>query len=183
MAGVLRPIVHQRWAAFVADRSRDVVEAAWLDDFLFGSARIGLDRIRVPLLDSQERSCFYCGMSATAGGTEVDHFIPWSRHPDNGLHNLVAAHRRCNNAKRDSLAATEHLKRWLARIAPGTADSSALADIGSDLRWPIDIGRGVGSARAIYLWIPKGTLLWQRAGLYAPAEPAQIRALFLTTMR
>jgi hypothetical protein len=25
-----------------------------------------------------------------------DHFIPWSRHPDNGIENLVVTDRRCN---------------------------------------------------------------------------------------
>jgi hypothetical protein len=117
LAGVLRPIVQQRWASFVADRSRDAVEAAWLDEFLFGSTRVGLDRIRRPLLEAQSRSCFYCELPARPGATEVDHFIPWARHPDNGLHNLVAAHRRCNNAKRDSLAAAVHLRAgWTALI-------------------------------------------------------------------
>jgi hypothetical protein len=77
LAGVLRPIVQQRWASFVADRSRDTVEAAWLDEFLFGSARVGLIRIRGPLLEAQDRSCFYCGLRATPVTTEVDHFIPW----------------------------------------------------------------------------------------------------------
>lgn len=179
MAGVLRPIVQQRWAAFVADRSRDVVEAAWLDDFLFGSTRIDLDRVRGPLLEAQERSCFYCGLPATPAGSEVDHFIPWSRHPDNGVHNLVAAHRRCNNAKRDSLAATEHLRRWLARMSPDTTDNSRLTEVADELRWPIDTERAIGSARAIYLWLPEGTLLWQRPGQYAPADPVQIRSLLL----
>lgn len=181
MAGVLRPIIQQRWAAFVADRSRDVVEAAWLDDFLFGSTRIGLDRIRVPLLNAQDRSCFYCGLPATPAGSDVDHFIPWSRHPDNGLHNLVAAHRRCNNAKRDSLAAAEHLRHWLARMTLSTTDNSRLAELADQFRWPIDNGRALGSARAIYLWLPEGTLLWQRPGLYAPADPVEIRSLLLST--
>ena len=45
LAGVLRPIVQQSWATFVAERSADVVDVAYLDDFLFGSARSNLARV------------------------------------------------------------------------------------------------------------------------------------------
>lgn len=176
LAGVLRPIVEQRWAAFVADRSRDVVDAAYLDDFLFGSSRIGLGRVRDPLLDAQHGTCFYCGAAATRAGTEVDHFIPWSRHPDNGLHNLVVAHRRCNNAKRDSLASAGHLRRWVDRFQPNAAPAVHLVDLAADLRWPIDASRALGTARATYLWLPAGTLLWEGPGGYSPADPVEIRS-------
>jgi len=27
---------------------------------------------------------------------EVDHFIPWARYPDNGIHNFVVADSRCH---------------------------------------------------------------------------------------
>lgn len=179
LAGVFRPIVQQRWASFVADRSRDTVEDAWLDEFLFGSTRVALDRVRLPLLDAQERSCFYCGGRATPAATEVDHFIPWARHPDNGLHNLVAAHARCNNDKRDSLAATEHLQRWLERTL-GSDHTSILSEIGRERRWPFDRERGLGTARAFYLWLPDGTPLWASVGLYSPAVASEIRSLFLS---
>jgi hypothetical protein len=171
LAGVLRPIIQQRWASFVAERSRDQVEAAWLDDFLFGSSRVGLDRVRAPLLDVQEGACFYCGSRVGPREAQVDHFIPWSRHPDNGLHNLVVAHGRCNGAKRDSLAAVDHLGRWLQRT-----DLDAISD---DLRWPSDAGRTLGSARATYLWLPEGAPLWQGVGLYARADTAAIRRVLL----
>jgi hypothetical protein len=81
LAGVLRPIIQQRWAAFVADRSRGDVEAAWLDDFLFGASRIGLDRVRNPLLEVQGGDCFYCGDRIPPSGSQVDHFLPWVRTP------------------------------------------------------------------------------------------------------
>ena len=180
LAGVLRPIVQQRWATFVAERSRDVVDVAYLDEFLFGSARSSLARLRPPLLEAQDGACFYCGLPARASGTDVDHFIPWARHPDNGLHNLVVAHRACNNAKRDSLAGTGHLARWLARTEAGGTGHAMLAEIGRELRWPADPDRGIGTARAAYLWLPDGTLLWDSIGRYAPADPSDIRALLVT---
>ncbi len=121
LAGVLRPIIQQRWATFVAERSRSTVEAAWLDEFLFGATRIGLDRIRLPLLEAQDHSCFYCRRPVPPGGAQVDHFIPWIRHPDNGLDNLVAAHARCNNNKRDTLASAELTPSGSAPSSSGEA--------------------------------------------------------------
>ena len=43
---------------------------------------------------------------------EVDHFIPFARYANDLGHNFVAAHRACNNNKRDFLAAQKHRERW-----------------------------------------------------------------------
>jgi len=50
---------------------------------------------------------------------QIDHFLPWSRHPDNTIDNLVAEHAACNNAKPASLAGLGHLRRWTGRFQPG----------------------------------------------------------------
>lgn len=177
LAGVLRPIVQQRWAAFVADRSRESVEAAWLDEFLFGATRIGLDRIRDPLLEVQGHSCFYCGDRVpAAGGAQVDHFLPWVRHPDNGLDNLVAAHARCNNNKRDTFASADHLRRWIKRTS---SPAGAFADARATLPWPSDPARTMGSARASYLWLPDGTPLWRGVGVYTLADAGELRSILV----
>lgn len=148
-----------------------MVEQSWLDDFLFGARRVALDPVRDPLLDLQRGACFYCGDGATRGHVDVDHFIPWSRHPDNGLHNLVVAHRRCNNAKRDALAAVSHVEHWLERNA--TVDLAALAP-----GWPAHAPRTLGAARATYLWLPEGTPLWAGVGLYTRTDPADVARVF-----
>jgi hypothetical protein len=96
------------------------------------------------------------------------------------LCNLVAAHTVCNNAKRDSLAGTEHLARWLNKLAGGRGEHPALMEVSEELRWPADPARGIGSARAAYLWLPEGTLLWQAVATYMRADPVEIRALLLT---
>jgi hypothetical protein len=57
----------------------DLVDVVYLDEFLFCSARASLQRAESPLLEAQDGSCFYCGSRVSASGTEVDHFIPWSR--------------------------------------------------------------------------------------------------------
>jgi hypothetical protein len=168
LGAVLRPIIQQRWAAFVADRSRDVVESAMLDEFLFGASRIGLQRVRTPLLEIQSGRCFYCDKLSPVASTEVDHFIPWVRHPDNGLDNLVAAHRRCNNSKRDALPAADHLERWLRREGLDQLRPS----------WPSDRRRTIGAARATYLWLPERTRLWRSVDDYTPADPIELRSVF-----
>lgn len=87
----------------VAQRNSDLVGSDRLQKFLFGAERIGLDRVRMPLADAQDRECF-CRTGRLVRRWEVDHFIRWSRHPDNSLDNLVAAHSSCNNAKFASLS-------------------------------------------------------------------------------
>jgi hypothetical protein len=98
--GLLRPLFHREWAAKVA--CLNGLSEAGLERFLFGVDRASLNAVRGPLTKLQNDLCFYC-KSELQGRAEVDHFIPWSRYPDDGLDNLVVAHRRCNNSKRDFL--------------------------------------------------------------------------------
>src|SRR5207247_11038100 len=85
--------------------------------------RVPLERVRGPLIELQEGRCFYCAErpASRAGQTpDVDHFIPWSRYPDDGLENLVVAHARCNAQKRDFLAAVAHVDHSRARPRSGS---------------------------------------------------------------
>jgi hypothetical protein len=126
LAPLIRPLVQAKWAARVAARNSDLVDSERLDEFLFGAQRISLQRIRGPLTEAQDRACFYCANHLSTRGA-VDHFLPWSRHPDNTLDNLVAAHPACNNAKSASLASLPHLENWLARFRPADPASSVNA--------------------------------------------------------
>ncbi len=60
----------------------------------------------------------YCD-TRIAGAAEVDRFIAWSRHPDNGIKNLVVADWRRNSFK----PATERLERWRTERS-GTAEAA-----------------------------------------------------------
>lgn len=82
-----------------------------LSEFLFGSDRNSIIKARPVLHDIQKGKCFYCNESLQEVG-EVDHFIPWARYPIDLGHNFVLAHSRCNNAKRDHLAAEQHKENW-----------------------------------------------------------------------
>lgn len=82
-----------------------------LHDFLFGLDRNGLGKAKPILEELQSGLCFYC-QKPLKENTEVDHFIPFARYSNDLGHNFVAAHRACNNNKRDFLAAQCHRDRW-----------------------------------------------------------------------
>ena len=82
-----------------------------LHDFLFGFDRNALNKAKPILIELQRGHCFYC-QKALNSKTEVDHFIPFTRYANDLGHNFVAAHSKCNNSKRDFLAAQDHRERW-----------------------------------------------------------------------
>jgi HNH endonuclease len=176
LAPLIRPLVQAKWAARIAVRNADLVDAERLNDFLFGAQRISLTRVHGPLADAQDRQCFYCSGRLTKSW-DVDHFLPWSRHPDNTLDNLVAAHARCNGAKSASLAGLGHLRRWIERFAD-TPASHRVEDISRSTGWPRRPDRVLSTARATYLWLPAGTLLWRENSVHDPLDPAEVRAVF-----
>ena len=176
LAPLIRPLVQSKWAARVADRNSELVDTERLDEFLFGAQRISLHRVRGPLTESQGGDCFYCAGRMGNGGA-VDHFLPWSRHPDNSIDNLVAAHAACNNAKSASLPGLEHLGRWIERFRPGPAND-LLQIVAASTCWPRRSDRILSTARATYLWLPEGTRLWRQASIYEPLQPTEIHALF-----
>ena len=108
---------------------------------------------------------------------DVDHFLPWSRHPDNSLDNLVAAHAACNNAKAASLAGLGHLRHWLDRFADSQANLAVEA-VRQSTGWPRRPDRVLSTARATYLWLPGGTRLWREKDVYDQLSPIELRVLF-----
>jgi HNH endonuclease len=161
LAPLLRPLIQRQWAAWIARVAANhaLVQDAYLDDFLFGATRIPLDRVRPGLRELQRARCFYCRRPLRAGA-EVDHFIPWSRYPDNGIHNLVLACAPCNNSKRSYLAAGEHVERWSVRLNPGSDSATSVAEIAEAQTWDFHPQRTLGVARTTYLHLPGDARLW-----------------------
>lgn len=176
LAPLIRPLVQAKWAARVAARNSDLVDTERLDEFLFGAQRISLQRVRDPLAEAQGQDCFYCG-DRLRSRCAVDHFLPWSRHPDNTLDNLVAVHPACNGAKSSSLAGLEHLQHWLDRFRPGDPANAAVAQAADAADWPRRPDRVLSTARATYLWLPDGTRLWLQGAVYEPLDTARMRKL------
>jgi HNH endonuclease len=140
---LVRDMVHGAWVRFVRSlpaNRRLLGDSHDLQEFLFGSARVNLERYREPLREIQQDRCFYCAGSLREK-VEVDHFIPWARYPLDLGHNFVLAHPRCNADKSDRLAALPHLEHWCERnerhgavLAAGFDARTLVHDLPASLR-------------------------------------------------
>lgn len=177
LSGLLRPLIQRRWATMVAQVNR--LEESQLEDFLFGTDRTPTARVRAGLWEIQDRRCFYCDARLTdLAHADVDHFLPWSRYPDDGLDNFVIADRRCNGWKSNSLAAGEHLSRWSGRFSKTTKEFTDLSALASEASWQRGAERTLSVARAIYVRLPGDARLWLRGKEFVTPDPTAIeRAL------
>jgi len=167
LSGLLRPLIHREWVSMVAQINS--LEESRLEKFLFGIDRRQMNRIKPVIVELQNCSCFYC-RTEMMRGAEVDHFVPWSRYPDNGIENLVAAHASCNRAKRDFLASAEHVANWSARNTSGSSGAGALASVADAEGWETHPRRTLGIARAVYLRLPEEAKLWQIRDEFVSAD-------------
>lgn len=106
---------------------------------------------------------------------EVDHFLPWSRDPDNGLDSLVVADKKCDGFKSSSLAAVDHLARWARRLAADASEYGQLADLAKRVAWERHDARSLSAARAIYLRLSEDARLWLRRREFVAPDAATIR--------
>ncbi|MEO7331598.1 MAG: HNH endonuclease domain-containing protein [Minicystis sp.] len=166
--GVLRPLIYRSWTTMVA--TMNGLAQSELEDFLFGKKRISLEPVQPGLVELQQGLCFYCkqGMPTAC---EVDHFVPWARHADNSIENLVATHKGCNGQKSDFLAAAEHVERWRER---SVQHEGALADLARQHRWESRPERTLSVARAIYGMLPDDAKLWRLGREFISLERQKI---------
>jgi hypothetical protein len=177
LAPLLRPLIELHWMRMVASLNDLDLEGERLRAHLFGTNRVGFPlALRSGLRELQDGRCFYCDDPLT-GSSEVDHFIPWSRWPNDAIENLVLAD-RCNNHKRDHLAAADHAGRWAHRLAVGSAELSAIA---TTARWSTEPARTLAIGRSSYFHLPTGTPLWVLGGLFADDDPRQIAAVMVAS--
>ena len=176
LTGLLRPVVEREWLRHVARRNEGRVDELQLERFLFGAERISLEPVREPLLHAQQGRCFYCGRER--GPWEVDHFLPWSRLPDNRLDNLVVADRTCNSDKRDALPGLAHLDRWWDRLDTAGPSAAQLHRIAEQLNWPRRPDRTAAAARGLYLHQPAGALLWAAPGTVEALDRTRLHQTF-----
>lgn len=173
MAALFRPLVQRSWALDVARLNK--LKEDQLEQYLFDPRRLGLSRIHRALRELEGGRCFYC-RKPVISGAQIDHFIPWSRHFDNSIQNLVYAHGTCNNSKRAHLASPKHLKRWLKR-----AKKKQLAQIATEKHWESRPNETIAIARGSYLKLSEGALLWAGRGnppKMEAAKPADLLELF-----
>ena len=177
LSGLLRPLIQRAWSGMIAAINRDATDEARLQEFLFGSQRISLDPVRQDLRELQNNRCFYCD-ERMEGQVDVDHFIPWARHPDNGIENLVIADQRCNGNKRDFLAAGEHVEHWAGRVFQRDGSmQNQLAAIATRAGWEHHPERTINVARTIYSRLPDDVRLWLQMRQFVPVASQRERLL------
>jgi len=163
---LLRPLIELHWARDVARWTGVATEDDRLRAHLFGTDRLAIPAgLRSGLAEMQDGRCFYCS-SPLARTAHVDHFLAWSRWPNDAVENLVLAD-RCNAHKSDHLAAPAHLRRWVERGQEHAADLAALAD---NARWLSDPLRSTALVRTTYLHLAPGTPLWVAGADFEAAD-------------
>lgn len=178
LAGLLRPLVQQQWADRIVRWNRKVIpeleERDNLEVFLFGAGRANLGPVRLGLVEAQKRRCLYC-QEELSKTVHVDHFLPWARYPDDGIHNLVATHRRCNTSKGAALATPSHVEAWSARFHRSDV-RECLERVAAKRRWPAHAERTLSVARAVYLRLPADARLWLAGDEFVPPDASALAA-------
>jgi len=132
-----------------------------LESFLFETPRQALTTISTGLRKINGK-CHYCG--GTVKEADVDHFIPHSMYPRDLMHNFVLAHPSCNRSKSNTLAAKQHLVRWLEFIDNHHYD---LTEIGFEAGINVDTPTTLAVARWGYSnAIGSGGQAWIKANTY-----------------
>ncbi len=175
MAPLIRPLVQRSWALEVA-KMNHLEEADYLEQYLFDPRRLSLGRVHSDLRELHRGRCFYCGKPVTGDG-QIDHFIPWSRHFDNSIQNLVYAHASCNNSKRAHLASASHLARWVQRMRAGSESADALREIAARRTWESRPQESLAIARGSYLKLTSAAQLWSEKGPPTVLTPASVEEL------
>jgi hypothetical protein len=163
-------LIQREWARLVA-RINDQPESK-LEDFLFQPRRSWVAKFNGPLRELQGGYCFYC-CERFRGRPEVDHFIPWSRQPNDGLANLVLADSMCNRHKRDFLASSDHVAAWLKRNGDPSVKRD-LMDIAHEQQWELGLESSMGVASSIYLRLRPEMILWRKGEDFERVEESTV---------
>jgi hypothetical protein len=177
LAPLLRPLIELQWVKMVARLNRLGLMDDYLQRHLFGAARVAFPTaLRAGLAELQEGQCFYCENRLTLS-TAVDHFLPWSRWPNDAIENLVIAHPSCNNHKSDRIPGPTPLARWAGRM---TDQRSDLATMAVDTSWRSDPDRTVSLARGLYAHLPEGAPVWNAPHRVGRAHRDELLAMLVS---
>lgn len=172
LSAVVRPLVQQRWLSMV--REINGLPDAELERFLFGTERVDVSALHGPLRRLQDGRCFYCRGSLSESQCQVDHFLPWSRYPDDCLDNLLLAHGRCNLNKFNFLADLDFGRHWQER---SMEQNARLDEIAGETRWPRDRARTFGVVASVYQRVPDGIRLWAGVDRLRRVDVADLAAV------
>lgn len=171
LAPLVRPLVELHWVRMVAAINHLTTTEDDLRRHLFGAERVSFPPLlRRSLVELQDGRCFYCG-GPLAASNAIDHFIPWSRWPNDAVENLVVAHPSCNSRKSDRLPGIGPLGRWSERLR---AHGSDLTSVAVAARWRSDRRRTTALARSVYAHLPPATPLWEGPSQLSPSDAGLI---------
>lgn len=155
LAGLLKPALEIMWVDDVRRMNKFLLDDRFRDvgGHLFGRERAALAVVREPLKEAFGPHCFYCGAHLPVNNP-VDHVLPWSLVPIDGLANLVLSCARCNGDKSSALPALSIVDRVLDR------DAKILEEIASAIQWPTQRGRVIAAAQGLYRGQPPGIPTW-----------------------
>jgi len=140
-----------------------------LESFLFETSRQALRQIAKGLRKLGGK-CHYCGGAVKEA--DVDHFIPRSLYPRDIVQNFVLAHPSCNRSKSDTLAAKQHLFKWLEFVS---MNKDSLSEIGQGAGIIIDKNSMDSVARWGYANAASvGSRAWIKASEYEPIDQSYI---------
>ena len=161
LAPLVRPLVELHWVRMVAQLNDLTPVEDDLRAHLFGADRVAFSAaVRGGLREFQDRDCFYC--HEPVRDAVVDHFLPWSRWPNDALENLVLAHTRCNGKKSDHIPGSVPLQAWRTRLVAHGGD---LAELARRSRTPYRPTRTIALARSLYGHLSRGAPLWDGPGV------------------
>ncbi|MGH9918029.1 MAG: HNH endonuclease [Nitrososphaerales archaeon] len=171
LSPLVRPLVETHWVHMVADLNHLTPVEADLRRHLFGTERGTFPPVlRRGLIELQRQACFYCGTGLDER-CAVDHFIPWTRWPNDAIENLVVAHSTCNSHKSDRIPGPTPPIRWADRLRIQRKDIRQLA-VGA--KWSSAPDRTISVATSLYGHLPEGTPLWDGPGMVVTAGPEQM---------
>ena len=172
---LIRDLIEGAWLRFVQTiNANNFGSSTDLGTFLFGQERGGLHLYRPILMDLQHGVCLYC-QKKLPKETHVDHFIPWSRYPADLGHNFVLAHKQCNAAKSDYLAAEIHLAAWSER---NRLNQEELQSRLQEAALPCDLSASMQVARWVYEQTEKAHgQVWVRERVLQHLGPAWSQCL------
>jgi hypothetical protein len=171
---LIRPLVELHWVRMVAALNKLTPVEDDLRRHLFGVERSAFPvLLRRQLRELQDGRCFYCPDALSSAG-DVDHFVPWSRWPNDAIENLVLAHAACNGHKSDRIPGPRPLQRWVVRLATQTNDLRAAA---ATANWESGRPRTLALARSLYAHLPDGSPVWNAPNDIVPAHRDELAAL------
>ena len=151
---MLRPIVQQFWVWDVAKWTKIETQESVLRKHLFGARRVSFPKKFVSALrELQGGKCFYCSASVKTGGA-VDHFIPWSKYPNDAIQNLVLACSKCNSQKSDHLGSIDFLKKWISR------PDAELEKVATDVGWESSPEKSRAIVANLYGALAEDSIVW-----------------------